>query len=185
MRPDADAGTPPAPAGTMLTRTLGSTTPHHSRGLAQRDAADANGGFAKQVDLTVSLPLGPDGAMREIDVTLTQRSRVRPSASLLDGVYLHQFKPRAAQRPAGPGRQAADGRARAMRTRRSGTTRSPRRPSSPNARRRSSTDSPGMPATVYLGPGIAAVYSFDDDVLGNWRKFDAEMHRCSTEIGAL
>ena len=39
--------------------------------------------------------------------------------------------------------------------------------------------------TVYLGPGIAAIYGFADDVLGNWKKFDAELHPRLTEIGAL
>jgi hypothetical protein len=39
--------------------------------------------------------------------------------------------------------------------------------------------------TVYLGPGIAAVYSFDADVLENWRAFDAQLHPLLKQIGAL
>ena len=38
---------------------------------------------------------------------------------------------------------------------------------------------------IVLGPGLAAIYSFDGDVLGNWRKFDAEMHPLLNRIGAL
>ena len=43
-------------------------------------------GFAKQVDLHFVLPLGPEGAQRDIEVTLLPRSGVRPSSHLLDGV---------------------------------------------------------------------------------------------------
>ena len=39
--------------------------------------------------------------------------------------------------------------------------------------------------TVYLGPGIAAVYNFDENVLVNWRRFDAELHPLLKKIGAL
>jgi hypothetical protein len=38
---------------------------------------------------------------------------------------------------------------------------------------------------VYLGSGIAAIYSFGDDILPNWRRFDAEMHPLLDQIGAL
>jgi hypothetical protein len=39
--------------------------------------------------------------------------------------------------------------------------------------------------TVYLGPGIAAIYSFDEDVLANWRLFDAAVQPSLKQIGAL
>ncbi len=76
----------------MLARTLGSTALTIPASWIAEDGSD-DASFAKQVDLVVTLPLGPNDAPRRIDVTLTQRSRVRPSASLLDGVYLHEFKP--------------------------------------------------------------------------------------------
>src|SRR5690348_15342893 len=78
------------PQGTgMVARTLGSTALTIPAAWLT-DASDGQS-FAKQIDLAISLPLGPDGAMRRIDITLTQRSRVLPSARLLDGVYLHEF----------------------------------------------------------------------------------------------
>ena len=39
--------------------------------------------------------------------------------------------------------------------------------------------------TVYLGSGIEAVYAIGDDVLPNWRRFDAELHPLLDKIGAL
>src|SRR5579871_1717541 len=81
----------PAPLRQLVSRTLGGTTLEIPAGWMTGDDDQSATGFARQVDLTLNLPLGPDGAMRSIDVTLTQRSRVRPSASLLDGVYLHDF----------------------------------------------------------------------------------------------
>ena len=39
--------------------------------------------------------------------------------------------------------------------------------------------------TVYLGPGIAAIYSFDEDVLMNWRRFDPAVQPALKQIGAL
>jgi len=88
---DARSG-PPAARETMLARTIGNTALTIPSSWLVTDGGD-DASFARQVDLLVSLPLGPDGALRSIEVTLTQRSRVTPSASLLDGVYLHQFKP--------------------------------------------------------------------------------------------
>ena len=38
--------------------------------------------------------------------------------------------------------------------------------------------------TVYLPSGIAAVYTFDAEVLQSWRQFDTEMERWLTTIGA-
>ena len=39
--------------------------------------------------------------------------------------------------------------------------------------------------TVYLSSGLAAVYAFDDDILVNWKKFDAELHPLLSRIGAV
>ena len=61
----------------------------------------SGGGFAKEIDLRVTLPLGAKGADAAIDISLMPRSRVRPSASLLDGVYLHQFMPEQLSGPPG------------------------------------------------------------------------------------
>ena len=37
--------------------------------------------------------------------------------------------------------------------------------------------------TVYLGPGLAAVYAFSADVLENWKRFDPEIRALLTKIG--
>lgn len=148
------------------------------------DAADGQS-FSKQIDLTVSLPLGPDGAMRRIDITLTQRSRVLPSARLLDGVYLHEFT---ADQLAGP--PGLIGKPlRAQEGYENETVWYDPINVSPFVAKCAAPVAPGASArclrTVYLGPGIAAIYGFDQDVLGNWRRFDAEMHPLLDRIGAV
>ena len=37
--------------------------------------------------------------------------------------------------------------------------------------------------SVYLGPGLAAVYAFGADVLENWKRFDPELHQQLAKIG--
>lgn len=142
-------------------------------------------GFAKQIDLVVSLPLGPEAAARRVDVMLMPRSRVRPSASLLDGVYLHEFMPEQLSGPPGligkplVAREGYENE----------TVWYDALSSAPFVAKCSAPVVEGQPGrclrAVYLGPGIAAVYGFDDDVLGNWRTFDARMHPLLTQIGAL
>jgi hypothetical protein len=39
--------------------------------------------------------------------------------------------------------------------------------------------------TVYLGPGVAAVYAFPEPALPHWRDFDAELTARLGQIGAL
>ena len=178
-------GKAPAADSALVARTLGGTTLTIPAAWLADDDSGQQTGFAKQVDLRLSLPLGPDSAPRDIDVTLTQRSRVRPSASLLDGVYLHQFQQAQLSGPVGlVGKplQATDGF--------EGETvwYDPLR-SNPFVAKCQAAIVTGAPAkclrTVYLGSGIAAVYAFDDDVLSNWRKFDAELHPLLDKIGAL
>ena len=150
-----------------------------------REDAERSEGFAKQVEIGLMLPLGPEAAPREIDVTLVPRSRVRPSSSLLDGVYLHQFMPEQLNGPPGLiGKPlvAAEGYA--------GETVwydaiSP----APFVAKCIAPVAEGQPGrcirTVTLGPGIAAIYSFDEDVLYAWRQFDARLHPALVQIGAL
>ncbi len=168
----------------LLARTLGSNTLTIPASWLS-DAIDQQSGFAKQVDLRLSLPLGPGEAMRSVDITLTQRSRVRSSASLLDGVYLHQFLPQQLSGPVG-----LIGKPLAPSDGYEGETiwYDPIT-SSPFVAKCQAPLRAGTPGkclrTVYLGSGIAAVYAFDDDVLGNWKKFDAELHPLLDQIGAL
>lgn len=174
----------PAPSQQLVARTLGSTTLEiPAAWLTGPD--DAGTGFARQVDLDITLPLGPDGALRRIGVTLTQRSRVRPSASLLDGVYLHQFLPEQLSGPPGLiGKPMAPTAGYDKET----VWYDPIA-SSPFVAKCQAPIADGQPGkclrTVYLGSGIAAVYGFDDDILGNWKKFDAEMHPLLDQIGAI
>jgi hypothetical protein len=146
---------------------------------------DQSTGFAKQVDLKLNLPLGPGGALRSVDVTLTQRSRVRPSASLLDGVYLHQFLADQLSGPVGlVGKPMAASEGYADET----VWYDPISPQ-PFVAKCAAPIAEGKAGeclrTVYLGSGLAVVYSFPDDVLPNWKRFDAEMHPRLEQIGAL
>jgi hypothetical protein len=168
----------------VLTRTLGG---HELEIPASwfRYEEQATEGFAKQIDLRLNLPIGVQGKVETVDVTLLPRSRVRPSAALLDGVYLHQFDD--AQLSGGP----------------VGLVGKPLRPvegfegevvwydalaadpfvakcSKPVANRVGQ-----CLRTVYLAPGIAAIYAFGEDALGGWRQFDVEMGKRLREIGAL
>ena len=110
---------------------------------------------------------------------------MRPSASLLDGVYLHQFQQAQLTGPVGligKPLQAGDGYE-------GETVWYDPLTSSPFVAKCQAPiveDAPGKCLrSVYLGPGIAAVYAFDQDVLTNWRKFDAELHPLLDKIGAL
>lgn len=169
---------------TTLLRTLGGQSLEIPRTWFRYDEQDQDG-FAKQVDLRLNLPLGAEGAATPIDVTLMARSRVRPSASLLDGVYLHQFAPEQIQGVpglVGKPMRAGDGYDGEVVW---------YDPVSPNPF--VAKCSPAIAGDtretclrmVYLGPGMAAVYSFDKQVLPNWRNFDAVLEARLSQIGAL
>lgn len=138
------------------------------------------GGFVNQIDLHVLLG---ESAIR-VDVTLLPRSRVRPSAILLDGVYLHQFDDDTLSGVAGlVGKPLHDGDgftgesvwydalsanpfvAKCL---------APVRENEPVQCLR----------TVFLPSGIAAVYAFDATALQSWRQFDSEMQKWLGQIGA-
>jgi hypothetical protein len=141
-------------------------------------------GFAKQIDLQLVLPLGPDAAPAIIEVTLMPRSRVRPSARLLDGVYLHQFQ--SAERNDGPlgliGKplQQKDGFE-------GETVWYDPLSVDPFVAKCVTPVAEGTEArclrSVYLGPGLAAVYAFSVDVLENWKQFDPELRAQLARIG--
>jgi hypothetical protein len=171
------------PAETVSRTLAGSTFDVPAAWL--RDDGSGGGGFAKQVELTVSLPLGPEAAPRQIGITLMPRSRVRASASLLDGVYLHQFMPDQLSGPPGlVGKPLSAEEGFAGET----VWYDPVSPQ-PFVAKCQKPLAEGEPSnclrTIYLGPGIAAVYAFDEDVLMNWKKFDAVLHPLLVKIGAL
>ena len=145
----------------------------------------ATEGFAKQIDLRLNLPLGEQGKVEVVDVTILPRSRVRQSATLLDGVYLHQFAD--TQASGGP----------------VGLVGKPLKPSEGYqgevvwydalasdpfvAKCSQAVSAKGGQClrTVYLAAGIAAVYAFPEAALAGWRVFDTEMGKRLREIGAL
>ncbi len=89
-----------AGAGPSVMRTLvGKTLNIPASWL--RDAGGASAGFSSAVDFSLRLPLGRNGALAAIDVALLPLSQARPSASLLDGVYLHAFMPEQLAGPPG------------------------------------------------------------------------------------
>jgi hypothetical protein len=172
-------------AEVVLSRTLGGHELEIPRSWFRYDE-EATAGFAKQIDLRLELPLGTEGTAEVVDVTLLPRSRVRPSAALLDGVYLHQFE--AGQLTGGP----------------IGLVGKPLKPgegyegeavwydalaADPFVAKCSKTVASVAEGqclrTVYLAPGIAAVYAFPEGALAGWRAFDVEMGKRLRQIGAL
>lgn len=169
---------------TTLTRTIGGKELHIPLSWF-RYAEQRIDGFAKQIDLHFDVPLGPSGAARAVEVTLLPRSSVRPSSRLLDGVYLHKFE---ADELAGPvgliGKPLAGEGGYAGEVvwydpisvdpfvAKCGEAVAP-------------GDQPKCLRAVHLAPGIAAVYTFGADLLGEWRKFDGEMRGRLERIGVL
>lgn len=150
-----------------------------------REDADRSTGFARQVELALKLPLGEAGALRQVDVTLVPRSRARPSSSMLDGVYLHQFMPEQLSGPPGLiGKPLipTDGYAHE-------TVWYDALSPAPFVAKCIDPvveDEPGRCIRIVnLGPGIAAIFSFPEDVLVNWRDFDNAIGPSLEQIGAL
>jgi hypothetical protein len=150
-----------------------------------RGADGASGGFATEIDLELNLPLGKDESLKPVDVTLLPQSQARSSASLLDGVYLHQFMPNELSGPPGLvgkplyGTEGYEGE----------TVWYDALSSNPFvAKCVAPADGHGPSRclrTVALSTGIAAVYAFDSDVLPQWRNFDPELQKWLGKIGAL
>tara|TARA_R110002020_G_scaffold10961_14_gene41615 strand:+ start:5398 stop:6072 length:675 start_codon:yes stop_codon:yes gene_type:complete len=140
-------------------------------------------GFTDQIDLRVMLT-ATDGTALPVDVTLLPRSRARTSASLLDGVYLHQFSQETLSGVVGlvgKPMRAQNGYAGesvwydAL---------SPN-PFVAKCLKIEEKEGPGKCLrTVHLPSGIAAIYSFDATVLQSWRQFDAGMEQWLTRMGA-
>jgi len=169
---------------TTLTRTIGGRALEIPLSWLRYDEQRVEG-FAKQVDLHFVLPLGPEGAQRDIEVTLLPRSSVRPSSHLLDGVYLHMFDAAQLDGPPGlvgkPLKPAEGYRGEAVWydalsvdpfVAKCGT---PVRAEAPSRCLRA----------VHLAPGIAAIYAFDADVLDNWREFDPQVRGLLSRIGVF
>lgn len=167
-----------------LTRTIGGRDLEIPRSWF-RHAEQRVEGFAKQIDLQLTVPLGPQGEAREVEVTLLPRSRVRSSAYLLDGVYLHQFLPQQLSGPPGlvgkplAGKDGFEGE----------TVWYDPLSADPFVAKCSVSVTTGAEGrclrTVHLGPGIAAIYAFGADLLPSWRGFDAKVQQLLKEVGAF
>jgi len=141
-------------------------------------------GFTNQIDLRVLFVPDADTAPVPVDITLLPRSRARTSASLLDGVYLHQFgDDTLGGVPGLVGKPMLSSNGYAGESVWYDAL-------SPNpfvAKCLQPVAADGVAQcvrTVYLPSGIAAVYTFDATILQSWRQFDAEMERWLTPIGA-
>ena len=135
--------------------------------------------------LTVSLPIGSDGAAVPVEITLLPLSQVRTSISLLDGVYLHQFMPGELSGPAGligKPLYPTDGYA-------DETVWYDALSPNPFVAKCSNAPDGHGPAqclrTVALGGGIAAVYAFASTGLAGWKSFDRQVGVVLGRIGAL
>lgn len=168
----------------MLSRVLGGHELAIPRSWFRYEEQRAEG-FAKQIDLRFELPLGAAGQLEPIEVTLLPRSRARPSATLLDGVYLHQFGE--AQLAGVPGLvgkplRLGDGYENEV-------VWYDALSADPFVAKCSKpvVDSPQAQClrTVYLGPGIAAIYAFPEAALAGWKTFDALLLERMRRIGAL
>lgn len=169
-------------AGTTLTRTIGDRQLEIPLSWF-RYAEQQVEGFAKQIDLQLRVPLGENGDMRPIDVTLFPRSRAQPSSRLLDRVYLHQFLPGEVSGPAGLIGKPLNGHDGFE----SETVWYDALSADPFVAKCSAAVTAGAEPrclrTVHVG-SIAAVYAFGEDVLLNWRNFDAQLLPLLRTIGA-
>lgn len=169
---------------TTLTRTLGGRDLEIPLSWFRYEEQRVEG-FAKQIDLRFELPLGVDGHQESVDVTLLPRSRARPSAALLDGVYLHQFLPEQLNGPPGlvgkPLRP--DGGYADETVWYDALSADPfvAKCSKPVA----TAEAGQCLRTVYLGPGVAALYAFPETALLHWRDFDAQLTEKLKQLGAL
>lgn len=142
-------------------------------------------GFASEIELALDLPLGRGSALETIDITLVPRSRARPSASLLDGVYLHQFDAiDVAGAPGLIGKPLVGSAGFEDET----VWYDPisadpfvAKCIDPLAPREAGR----CLRTVVLPNGIAVIYSFSAEALASWRSFDAVAAPWLQRIGAL
>ncbi len=181
-------GLRPSPAGVAAgqieERTLIGRQLHIPAGWL-RDAADKPKGFSSQIALSVVVPLGRNGGPTTVGIMLLPLSQVRPSASLLDGVYLHQFMPNELSGPpglVGKPLYSTEGYENE-------TVWYDALSQNPFVAKCAAAPVDGQPAsclrTVGLPGGIAAVYSFDADALSSWKSFDMVMGEVLGRIGAL
>lgn len=138
------------------------------------DPIQRRDGFSDRLDMSLALPLGSGGALAMVDMTIMPRGRIRPSASLLDSVYLHQFAPSQLQ-----GVPGLVGKPLAGDAGTSGETvwYDPLSATPFVAKCavpvRMGTEQKTCIRTIQLADRNIAVLAFEPSVLANWRSFDA------------
>jgi uncharacterized membrane protein YuzA (DUF378 family) len=179
---EGDAPTPLLGDGDVVTQTISGRELTIPRTWF-RFGEQLRDGFTSQIDLSVMIDIGENAASQPVNVTLMPRSRARTSASLLDAVYLHQFRDETADGVPGlVGKPMA-----ASNGYRDETVWYDAISPNPFVAKCLATvpgTTPQCVRTVYLPSGIAAVYSFDATLLDTWRDFDRQMEQWLTPIGA-
>lgn len=178
------ARTAPSVDDIVVTRTLGSRD--LSIPQAWLGSADTRSeAFVTQVKLQVPVNLGDRAKPASVEVTLMPQSQVRPSAVLLDAVYLHLFSDAERDGPVGligKPLSASEGYA-------GETVWYDPLSAQPFVAKCLDALTPDQPATclrtVVVAKGLAAIYTFDAGVLENWRQFDPLMREKLAGIGAL
>lgn len=142
-------------------------------------------GFVGQVDLSVQLPLGPESRQARVDITLLPRSRAKASSELLDTVYVHQFASETLTGMPGLVGKRLDSDQRLFEE----TIWYDALAASPFVAKCMAPLDGNAPdrciRTVQLPTGLSAIFSFEADILPNWKAFDPEASRWLQRIGAL
>lgn len=138
------------------------------------DPIQRRDGFSDRLDMALIMPLGPDGSLTPVDVTIMPRGRMRTSAGLLDSVYLLQFAPAQLQGAPGLVGKPLSGDAGT-----NGETvwYDPLSPTPFVAKCTApiimGTEQKTCIRTVQLSDRNTAVFAFEPSVLYNWRNFDS------------
>lgn len=147
-----------------------------------RNNEDRAEGFAEEIELIAHLPLGPGARETAIEVTLLPRSRARPSAILLDAVYLHQFEDAQLSGPPGlVGKPLVASGGFAGET----VWYDPLNadPFVAKCLAPVMADEPVQCLRTVVYGNIAVVYTFGEAILSNWREFDAAAEPWLAEMG--
>lgn len=150
-----------------------------------RHGEQVKSGFAGQVDIAVELNLIPGHPPVPVNVSLLPGGRAKPSSTLLDTVYLHQFEGGTVAGPSGlVGKTLVSTNGYAGET----VWYDPLSPKPFVAKCMAAVES-GLPdqclRTVRLPSGLAAIFTFESTALDGWRLFDAEMEHWLDRIGGL
>ncbi|MDB5506552.1 MAG: hypothetical protein JWR75_1190 [Devosia sp.] len=150
-----------------------------------RDGETGSPGFTTRIDLDLSLPVGKDGALASVQVTLLPRTKAQPSAALLDGVYLHQFEDGLLSGPPGLVGKRLKGLGGFQGETVWYDAVSPRPFVAKCSAPVIADAPPRCLRTVLISAELAAVFSFDAALLDQWPSFDDSVGPWLERIGAL